>query len=206
MKVTVHRMGNRIKLAPGWDGLAQLPILSISFALGALGGFFCSGWSGDNPELLDYLRSYFQMAGQGNGVEPSLLSSVWDLARWPLAAFLLGGTALGAVGIPVLLAVRGFLLAFAASSFARLFGLPGMAASLVSFGVTALIAVPVLFVVALDAFRQSLGRLSGERAPDWNQRIQALTPCAGLLVLAVALQQTLMPALLTAVCARLFIS
>ncbi len=203
--MTVRRVGNRLKLAPAWSGLAQLPILSICFAAGALGGFFFSGWGGDNPELLDYLSRYFQMTGQGNGAEPSLLSSAWDLARWPLAAFLLGGAALGAVGIPILLAARGFLLAFAATSLARLFGLPGMAASLVSFGVTALIAVPVLFVVALDAFRQSLGRLSGDRAPAWNQRLQALAPCAGLLVLAVSLQQTLMPALLTAVCARLFI-
>ena len=206
MGLTVRRVGNRIKLAPMWDGLTQLVILGICFAVGALGGFLFSGRSGSGQELLDYLRRYFQMAGQGNGAEPSLWASVWDLTRWPLTAFLLGGTAWGAVGIPVLLGARGFLLSFSAASFARLFGLSGMAAALASFGVTALVGVPVLFVVASDAFRQSLGRLSGERAPAWNQRVQALTPCAGLLVLAVALQQTLMPALLTAVCTRLFIS
>lgn len=206
MRLTVRRVGKRIKLAPVRDGLTQLVILGVCFAIGALGGFFFSGRSGGNSELLDYLRRYFQMAGQGSGAEPSLWASVWDLTRWPLAAFLLGGASAGAVGIPVLLGARGFLLAFSAASFARLFGLPGMAASLASFGVTALVGVPVLFVVAADAFRQSLGRLSGERAPTWGQRVQALTPCAGLLVLAVALQQTLMPALLSAVCARLFIS
>lgn len=206
MGLTIRRVGNRIKLAPVWDGLTQLLVLGVCFAVGALGGYFFSGRGGGNPELLDYLRRYFQMAGQGNGADPSLWASVWDLTRWPLAAFLLGSTAAGAVGIPILLGVRGFLLAFSAASFARLFGLPGMAASLASFGVTALIGVPVLFVVAADAFCQSLGRLSGERVPAWSQRLQALTPCAGLLVLAVALQQTLMPALLTAVCARLFIS
>ena len=93
-----------------------------------------------------------------------------------------------------------------AENTARLFGLPGVAASLAAFGVTALVAVPVLFVVSADAFRQSLGRLSGERPTSWAQRAQALSPCAGVLVLAVALQQTLMPALLAAVCTRLFIS
>jgi len=199
-------MGSRIKSAPVWNRSAQLAVLSLCFAVGALGGFFFSGGSGDNPELLDYLRRYFQMAGQGGGVEPSLWSSIWDLARWPLAAFALGSTALGALGIPLLLGIRGFLLSFSAATFARLFGLPGVAASLTAFGVTALVAVPVLFVVSADAFRQSLARLSGERAPAWSQRIQKMTPCAGLLVLAVALQQTLMPALLAAVCARLFIS
>lgn len=206
MRVTVHKMGSRIKSAPVWNGLTQLAVLSICFAVGALGGFLFSSGSVDSLELLDYLHRYFQAAGQGNGLEPSLWLSIWDLTRWPLTAFLLGSTALGTLGIPVLLGARGFLLAFSAATFARLFGLPGMAAALAAFGVTALVAVPVLFVISADAFRQSLGRLSGERSPSWNQRVQVLTPCAGLMVLAVALQQTLMPALLAAVCARLFIS
>lgn len=205
MQVTVRRVGNRIRSASAWDGLTQLAVLGICFGMGALGGFFCSGWSGKDPELLDHLSRYFQLAGQGSGVEPSLWSSIWDLARWPVAAFLLGSTALGALGIPLLLGARGFMLAFATSTFGRLFGLPGMAAALTAFGVTVFVAVPVLFVVSADAFRQSLGRLSGERPPSWSQRTQALAPCAGLLVLAVALQQTLMPALFGAVCARLFI-
>jgi len=199
-------MGSRIKSAPAWNRSVQLAVLGICFAVGALGGFFFSGGTEDNPELLDYLRRYFQMAGQGGGVEPALWSSVWDFARWPLAAFLLGSTALGALGIPLLMGVRGFLLSFSTATFARLFGFPGVAASLAAFGVTALVAVPVLFAVSADAFRQSLARLSGERTPSWGQRIQAMTPCAGLLVLAVALQQTLMPAVLAAVCVRLFIS
>lgn len=199
--MTVRRVG---KPAKTWDGLTQLAFLAVCFAAGALGGFFFSGWSGDDPGLLDYLRRYFEMAGQGHGSGPSLWSSVWELTRWPLAAFLLGSTALGAVGLPLLLGARGFLLSYAAATLSRLFGLPGAAVSLTAFGVAALVAVPVLFVVSADAFRQSLRRLAGERSPAWSQRVQALTPCAGLLVLAAALQQTLMPALLTAVCARLF--
>lgn len=204
--MTVCGIGGRFRPAPAWDGLARLALLGACFALGALGGFFLSGWSGEDPALLEYLHSYFQAAGQGCGMELSLWSSIWDLVRWPLAAFLLGSTALGALGIPLLLGARGFLLSYAAATFVRLFGLPGMAASIAALGVSALAAVPVLFVVSADAFDQSLGRLSGERSPAWGQRAQTLTPCAGLLVLAVALQQTMMPALFSAVCAWLFIS
>lgn len=206
IRVTVRKMGNRIRSAPAWDGLTQLAVLSVCFAIGALGGFFFSCWGADAPELRDYLLNYFQMAGQGSAAEPSLWASIWDLIRWPLAAILLGSTALGAVGIPVLLGTRSFFLAYSAATFARLFGLPGIAASFAVFGVTALAALPVLFVVSADAFRQSLSRLSGERPPAWEQRLQALTPCAGLLMLAVALQQTLMPALLTVVCAQWFVT
>ena len=155
------------------DGVTRLAILAVCFGLGALGGFLFSALSGDSVELMDYLQQYFQSAGQGGGLEPSLAATVWDLVRWPLAAFLLG--------------------------------LVPVAAALAVFGVTLLVAVPVLFVVAADAFRQSLSRLPGApSAPiHWTERIQALAPCAGLLVLAAALQQTVMPALFSAVCARL---
>lgn len=189
-----------------WDGLTQLVVLSACFAAGIVCGFLFSCWGRDDAELLEYLSEYLRAIGRGGGMEPSLWLSVWDLARWPAAAFLLGSTALGVLGLPVLLGARGFLLAFASATFVRLFGLPGLAVSMAAFGVTALVAVPVLFVTAADAFRQSLGRLAGERTPAWSGRAQALAPCAGMLVLAVALQQTLMPALLTAVCARLFTS
>ena len=159
MGVAVRRTGKRIGSATSWDGVTRLAILAVCFGLGALGGFLFSALSGDSVELMDYLQQYFQSAGQGGGLEPSLAATVWDLVRWPLAVF----------------------------------------------GVTLLVAVPVLFVVAADAFRQSLSRLPGApSAPiHWTERIQALAPCAGLLVLAAALQQTVMPALFSAVCARL---
>ena len=204
MAVAVRR-GKRIETAFSWDGLTRLAVLSACFVLGALGGFLFSALSGDSPELLDYLRQYFRSAGEGGGPELSLGAVIWDLLRWPLAAFLLGLTPVGAAGIPVLMGARGFLLAFAATTFARRFHLPGLAAALAAFGVTMLVAVPVLFAVAEDAFRQSLSRLPGSASAParWSERVAALAPCAGLLVLAAALQQTVMPALFSAVCARL---
>ena len=207
MAVAVRRTGKYIRAGFSWDGLTRLAVLSVCFGLGALGGFLFSALSGDSPELLDYLRLYFRAAGEGVGPEPSLGAVIWDLIRWPLAAFLMGLAPIGVVGVPVLMGARGFLLAFAATTFARLFHLSGLAAALVAFGVTVLVAVPVLFAVAEDAFRQSLSRLpNAVSAPvPWGDRVQALAPCAGLLVLAAALQQTVMPALFSAVCARLLI-
>ena len=208
MTVAVRRTGKRIRTDLAWDGLTRLAVLAICFGLGALGGFLFSALNGDSPELLDYLQQYFRSAGEGGGLEPSLLAVIWELLRWPLAAFLLGLVPAGAVGVPLLMGARGFLLSFAATTFARLFHLPGMAAALAAFGVTVLVAVPVLFVVAEDAFRQSLGRLPGAASAPahWSDRARALAPCAGLLVLAAALQQAVMPALFSAVCARLLIS
>lgn len=206
--MAVRRTVKRIRSAPSWDGLTQLAVLAASFAAGAVAGFFLSASAGDHPELLDYLTRYFEAAAQGNGVSPSIGAAVWDLVRWPAAVLLLGFTPIGVVGIPLVMGARGFLLCYAATTFARLFHLPGMAAALAAFGVTVLIAVPVLFVVAADSFCQSLGRLPGAAAPPvhWSQRTMILAPCAGLLVLAVALQRVVMPALFSAVCGRLLIS
>ena len=114
--MAVRRAGSRIGSAQAWDALTQLAVLAVCFSIGVLGGFFFSGWNGDDPELLDYLSRYFQAAGQGHGAEPSLWASVWELARWPLAALLLGSSALGAAGIPILLGARGFLLSYAAAT------------------------------------------------------------------------------------------
>ena len=207
MAVAARRTGKQIKAAFSWDGLTRLAVLAICFGLGALAGFLFSALSGDSPELLEYLRQYFRSAGESGGLEPSLVSVVWDLIRWPLAVFLLGLTPAGVIGVPALMGVRGFLLAFAATTFARLFHLPGLAAALAAFGVTVLVAIPVLFAVAEDAFRQSLSRLPGAASDPvrWNERAAALAPCAGLIVLAAALQRTVMPALFSAVCARLLI-
>lgn len=172
---------------------------------GALAGFFFSSIFSQDGELLDHLQRYFQFVGSSEGAEPSLLSSVWDMVRWPLFAFLLGCSVLGTVGLPILMAVRGFMLSFASAAIVRLLGAPGLAAAAVSFGLTASIAIPVLFVIARDAFRRSLGCLSGSPLSALPVRLKSVVPCIGLLILAAALQQTVMPVLLRAVCARLFV-
>ena len=197
----------RIGSASSWDGLTQLIIVAICFAVGSVSGFLFSVSGDENPELLDYLQQYFRLMGAENGVEPPLLDTIWDLVRWPLAAFLLGLTPVGAVGVPLIMGGRGFLLSYAATTFVRLFHLPGMVVVLAVFGVTVFLAVPTLFVVAADAFRQSLSRLPGAMSSPvhWTQRARALAPCAGLLTLAVALQQTVMPVLFSTVCTQLLI-
>lgn len=197
----------RIGSASSWDGLTQLIIVAICFAVGSVSGFLFSVSGGENPELLDYLQQYFRLMGAENGFEPPLLDTIWDLVRWPLAAFLLGLTPVGAVGVPLIMGGRGFLLSYAATTFVRLFHLPGMVVVLAVFGVTVFLAVPTLFVVAADAFRQSLNRLPGAMSSPvhWTQRARALAPCAGLLTLAVALQQTVMPVLFSTVCTQLLI-
>lgn len=174
--------------------------------MGLLFGFFFSVLSEESAELSDYLQRYFQVAGQSGGISPSLWSVIWEQARWPLLAVALSFTVLGVIGIPLLLTTRGFLLSFAVATFGRLFGLYGVVAALAVFGLTVLLSIPVLFAVCHDSFHSALCRLpaAGGAQPPLGRRAVVLAPCTVLLVLAVALQWTAMPVLLSAVCVHLF--
>ena len=59
--------------------------------------------------LSAYLTHYLQAAGSGALQEPSLPALIWSSLRWPALALLLGFTALGLLGLPILFAVLRFL-------------------------------------------------------------------------------------------------
>ncbi len=190
----------------GWDGLFPPLLLGLCFMAGLLLGLLLSALRKEGSDLSEYLSAYFRAVIGGDVSGLSLWSVIWDLIRWPLAAFLLGCTVLGVVGIPALLLIRGFLLSYAITTFARLFGERGMALALAVFGVSALLMLPVLFVVGCDAFGTAARRLpnADETPARIRQRLAALAPCIGISVLAAALQRTAMPALLAVVCAKVF--
>lgn len=76
-----------------------------------------------------------------------------------------GHRALGLLGLPLLFAVRGFLLAFSIASFVRLFGGVGCLLALLVFGVSGALSVPVLFVLGVQgllAARVLAGRVWGD--------------------------------------------
>ncbi len=204
--MTAGRTSSRDRAVPRLDGITSLALLGGCFLLGTLAGFAFSCLGGGSEPLREYLLRYLRQAGEGAAFAPSLFSVIWEVFRWFLLVFLLGFTALGAVGIPAVLAARAFVLSYAAATFARLFGLSGMAASFAAFGVTALLTVPALFAAAHNGFRCALSRLAHDPPPvsPLAERLALLAPCVGLLALAAALQWTVMPALMTAVCARLF--
>ena len=96
--------------------LVPLAALSACFLLGgALGAVFGGLMSETSAqELADYLSTYFTLAREG-GVTVEFWSVAWEQFRLLIAVILLGLTALGAAGIPLLFGVRGFLLAFSVS-------------------------------------------------------------------------------------------
>ena len=138
---------------------AALILLSGLFLVGGVIGCVAAGRIADPAgALLSYVRGYLELLSQ-DGLSPRFWSILWETVRFPLAAFLLGFTALGVAGLPVLFAVRGFLLSYAICVFYRLLGPAGLVPGFVLFGLSALVWMPVLFQLGVQGLLGSYGLL-----------------------------------------------
>ena len=101
-----------------------LAILGSAFLLGGLlGAALVSMIAQPAAEALTaYLRDYLT-AGQAGKVAVDFWPMLWEQGRFFVGVCVLGLTALGAAGIPVLFGARGFLFAFSVAGFCRAFGL-----------------------------------------------------------------------------------
>ena len=195
------------------DGVTPaLVVLAVAFALGALAGLLLAAQVGGEGQarLSSYLQAYLEAARTGDATPPEPAAALWEAARWPLLTLLLSFTALGAVGIPIVFAARGFLLSFAVFSFVRMFGGAGAILAFFAFGFTGMISLPALFLLGVQGFLSALtlagrflvGGKGGAVPPD---RIFWLRSglCAGALGVSALLECWAVPALLASV-AELF--
>lgn len=164
-------MGMRIrkKLDLPSEQRTALALLAAAFLIGGIAGCLLAVLSGEAgaEELSSYLAGYLSLA-QDSELPRSLWLLVWDQVKYLLAALILGVTALGTAGFPVLFGVRGFFLSFPAACFCHVFGVRGLFPAFVLFGLSALLWAPALFLVGVPGFlsaqelmRRSLGEGRG---------------------------------------------
>ena len=185
--------------------LVPLAALSACFLLGgALGAVFGGLMSETSAqELADYLSTYFTLAREG-GVTVEFWSVAWEQFRLLIAVILLGLTALGAAGIPLLFGVRGFLLAFSVSGLCRVFGAAGLVPALFLFGLPAFFWAPILFLTGgqcLNGAWVLLRRLlleSREPLPFTSAYWGRLGLWAAAMMVCVMLEYLAAPVLLSA--------
>ena len=141
-------------------GLSFLVLFSALFLLGAVFGVYsAASVSVVDPDVLP-----FRVLCAGSG---SFFGAYFASAKYIAAVFLLASSLLGVFLIPAVLAVRGFLLAFAVSVAARSVGEAFPAAIVVSFLPSALVSMPCLFIAARRGFtaaRSLVSAASGVRA------------------------------------------
>lgn len=164
-------MGTRIRKK--WDlpseQIGALAVLSIAFLLGGGAGCLLAAVSGGEgaQELGGYLTGYLSLAREG-GLPRGLWFLLWGQMKYLLAALVLGLTALGVVGLPLLFVARGFCLTFPVACFCRVFGWRGMFPALVLCGLPAFLWSCALFLLgtsgllsAQQILRRSMGEGSG---------------------------------------------
>ena len=163
----------------------------------------CFFLGGGQESLAAYVEGFLRAAQAGEAAPPALAALVWETLRWPLLALLLGFTALGLLALPLLFAVRGFLLAFSIASFVRIFGGTGCLLALLVFGVGGAFSVPVLFVLGVQSFmtaRTLAGRVWGESkaAPLYGRAYWLRCGgCAAALCVCMLLDGFAVPALVS---------
>lgn len=197
--------------APGGAWFPATALLTLLFLTGGAAGCAMASWvCGSGSEgLASYIRSYLLAVQEGMGSSPSMPELCWEVFRYPLIVLALGFTALGAVGIPLVFAVRGFFLSFAVASFVRVFGGFGFALSAIVFGLPGAISIPVLFVLGAQgwtASREMAERLSrrGRRSSPYDRDYWVRCGvCAAGSLLCVWVERFLTADLLAALAGRL---
>ena len=196
-----------IRIRKEWDLPSEqyraLVVLAIAFLIGGVSGCILAALSGGAgaEELSRYLADYLTLI-QGGQLSRSLWPVLWGQVKYLLAALLLGLTALGLAGFPILFGVRGFFLSFPVACFCRVFGERGLFPAFILFGLPALLWAPALFLIGVSGFlsaQQLLRRVLGEgRAglPLNGAYWCRAGLCAGLALAAGLLEYWVVPVLL----------
>lgn len=185
--------------------LPALVVISVSFMLGGLSGCLMSSFVGGagQESLRNYLEVFLSSAQSGEMNVPGLAVQLWDLLRWPAAALLLGFTALGILGLPLLFAIRGFLLAFSIAAFVQMFGSAGCLMAFLIFGVSGMLSISALFILgvqSLAASRRLASRFLGEgkeSSPYGRAYFLRCGGCAAVLCVCIFMERFAVPALVS---------
>ena len=201
-------MGKRVrkKWVILWSHGASLLVLSGAFLVGGIaGGLFAGLAQGEGAlELGNYLSDYLTLAAEGT-VLRGFWPVLWEQFQYLLAAVVLGITAVGVIGLPLLFGVRGFFFSFSVGCFFRVFGIAGLLPALVLFGLPALLWAPGFFLAGTQGLpnaqcllRRGLGESRLELPVCQMFYWIRIGFCCVLFLVCSALEYVVVPVLLKA--------
>ena len=149
LKQADHRKGGQPSLLP------QLFLLALCFLVGVLLGQFFAGRLPESvgTELEVYLERYFRIGHESS--RKDIASVLLQYFRYPLIVIVLGFASVGAVLIPGMTLLIGFLLSFSVSCFVAVFGMQGVFLAAAAMGLRCLVTIPCYFLVAVPAWGRS---------------------------------------------------
>ena len=140
----------------------MLLILAVFYLLGVLGGQAAASLVSTElqAELDRYLKDFLCLDKERISVAESAWNTLLLYIRYPLMAFLLGFSSVGAVLLPCLTLLFGLGLSFSVSCFTAAFGSAGMQLAWASFGLRVLVTLPCFLLVAVPAWEASFRLLA----------------------------------------------
>jgi len=170
---------------------------------GVLGCLFASAVTGDSAEQLrSFLTDYIELS-RNAAAETSVWRIAWSEGRWLLLCLLFGLSGLGAVVLPIVFVLRGFVFAFGAGCFVRFLGVFGFVLACVVFALPALLWIPGLFLCGIlglsVGFQNARSRSDAvlfASAAGFDRRTAVVVSIL-LLLLCVLVEWGLLPGLLS---------
>jgi len=122
------------------------------FLLGGLAGVVAANCA-DEAALLTSISGYLDGFSVGYSSVYLFFTNFLTQLRYPLILFVFGFTVFGCLVIPSAIAVKGYALAFAFTSFFRVMGTNAYFVIPVLFGLQSLVTLPCLFLLAISGMR-----------------------------------------------------
>ena len=185
-----------------------LGLLTVCFLIGMLGGQVSAEKTSEGAlsELYRYLTSYYTLdVGEERGIGV-FLNALLIYFRYPLLALCMGLTVAGALLLPLLSAVFGFFLSYAACCFARIYGGSGVLLAAAVLGLRCLVTLPCFFILAVQALHSVGGLVSLRRKPVMGLERWLVCCVVSAVLLAGALaERVLSPVLIECVLEMIWI-
>ena len=195
----MHQRHNHVERTALRPHRGTLVFLSACFTLGAGAGCLLASFfqKGSFTHLFSYLNGYFSILQSSESSGNPLISTFWEICRWPLFAGLMGTTLFGVVAVPALLVLRSFLLSYAVSVFVCLYGgWYGLLLSLSLFGVPALCSVVSLTMIGWNILFRHFNPQKG-KGKDEKRLVSSILFILIWLVAGTIFQHWISPALLS---------
>ena len=154
----MRKLFKKIRIGQANELMPAIAFISVFFLCGAVAGCIAAkGLDGETDNyLVEHVVDYLAISKSDTGTGSIIGLAFFNTVKYHFAAFLSMFSVLGILIIPVLLAVRGFLLSFSVTSFIVMFGLNGIFLSLAVFGISCMLAVPPLLIISGQSFNVSL--------------------------------------------------
>lgn len=154
-----------------------LLLISAAFLAGGILGWMTEG----KLPSSQYVQGFLEYIKQ-NSFTDGTWRECWSVFRWPILVILFSRLPMAGLAIPGLLCLRGFLLSYSIAAFME----EGVLHTLLLFGPTCVLTLPVLFLLSTEILLRKAGESVGMKP----------AVCLLALCLCIVIDLTVTPMLL----------